>query len=65
MSHRAESRDNCKSWGSSKLSPSEHLSMSSEEWRQAATLSWLLQVVEGVSVGCTVDCLRKEMDCNG
>lgn len=65
MSHRAESQDNCKSWGSSKHSPLEHLSMSSEDWSQAATLPWLTQVRGVAAVVCTVDCLRIDMHCNG
>ena len=45
------------------VSPLEHLSMSSEDWSQAATLAWLLQLTGKDAAECTVDCLRMDIHC--
>lgn len=50
---------------SSVVSPLEHLLMSSDDWSQAATLAWLLQLKGKDAAESTVDCLRKDMHCNG
>lgn len=57
----AESQDERKSWDSSGPSPLEHLSKSSNDWSQAATLTWLLQDSGKAAAACTVDCLRMGM----
>lgn len=46
------------------ISPLQHLSMSSEDWSQAATLAWLLQLRGKAAAECTVDCLRIDKHCN-
>lgn len=48
-------------WDSSGPLPLEHRSMSSDDWSQAATLTWLLQVSGKAAAACTVDCLRMGM----
>jgi len=50
--------------GSSTVSPLEHLSMSSDDWSQAATLAWLLELKGNAPAECTVDCLRIDMHCS-
>lgn len=44
--------------------PLEHLSMSSDDWSQAVTLAWLLQLRGKAPTEFTVDCLRIDMHCN-
>lgn len=44
-----------------RTAPLEHLSMSSDDWSQAATFTWLLQVSGKAAAACTVDCLRMGM----
>lgn len=46
-------------------SPLEHLSMSSDDWSQAATFAWLLELKGNPDAGCTEDCLRIDMTCSG
>lgn len=49
--------------GGAIVSPLEHLSMSSDDWSQAATLAWLLQLNVRAAADGTVDCLRMGMHC--
>lgn len=48
---------------SSIISPLEQLSMSSDDWSQAATLAWLLQFKGKAAADCAADCLRTDMHC--
>lgn len=54
---------NSEKWEKASVSPLEHLSMSSEDWSQAATLAWLVELPGNAPAGCTEDCLRTDTHC--